>query len=384
MEDIKKKMSLLIKKRFLIHKKNLIYYIGNFFLYLFFTFNFISFGMYSSLFISRIRFLVLIIAAIFGYYYLLKKHNNNLYFVFLIFVISWTFATLFREKGVYSFDLFKYSLMYMGVSLNILYSKQNFTIAKFLFFVCCTITLFQLLILKIPIRQFMRDGTSYNYISVLVLFYLLFYNVVCIQNKKNYDFLAAILFFIISLISYGRGGIITAGFYLIMVFIYKFSDIKLFYKCVLCIIMIVFLSLSVNSIREFIYNSGLFDKFIVRAGEEESRLLIWKIYITDACSSVKSFFWGGNKYLINSEGNIHNSFLQMHSSIGIIPLLITVYSYARLTLQAFIKKNYLLVISVITLIIRAFTDKLFFQGFNEIFLYYFIFYFCYKKGNFDE
>lgn len=364
-------------KGYVIIKKNeILNYVSNLIMYMFFIINLYNFSINSSVLVSQLRYVFLFLSGLMGFILtFIHKKNIRIYKIVILMIICWLISSSFRTEGVYVFDLYKYSLMYMGVALNIIDHGRSDKICKVLFYTSSFIILFQLIILRVPIREFMRDGSSYNYISVLSLFYLLFYCITCVQNKVKISYISVTVFLIIALLSYGRGGIITASFVWIFITLIRYKEItKKYQKIFVAMIIVSVMLLLIINFTDVFIESGLFEKFIIRLnGEEESRFIIWGTYLQNIFSNVIALLIGGNKFNINQSGNLHNSFLQLHASLGLLPLIYVLYSYITFINKNLKEKKYVIIICLAALIIRAFIDRLFFQGFNEVFLYYFIF-----------
>lgn len=377
----------MIKKYISVSKSQLINQFSDLIMYILFFINLYTFAVNGSAYIYQLRYVFLFISGTMGFILtFVHRKNIKIYYIIIFICVCWGFSCIFRSEGTYPIELFKYSIMYMGVSLNIIDHNHNIKYSKILYYLASFVILYQLIILKVPIRSFMKDGTSYNYISVLLLFYLLYYCITCIQQRKKIDYFSAILFFIISLLAYGRGGIVTATFFLIFVVMARYKEINKTYQKIIVgiLIFILFILIIINFSNIFI-ESGLFNKFIVRSNiSEESRLLVWKAYIENLFGSCINILFGGTKFIAFESGNIHNSFLQIHASIGLLPLIYICYSYLSYIKLNLKERNYMPIICLLALVLRAMLDQLFFQGYNEIFLYYFVFESLKQRRHFNE
>ena len=348
-------------------------------MYAFFIVTFYSFVIQSSSFISQIRLLILIISGLFGYFIYFLHHYKEMsslkIFAFIMMMIFfWLVSSTLRLIGIYDFDVFKYTLFYMGIALNLLDHKHSINITRFMFYCVCFIIIYKIVIMNVPIRMFMKDGTSYNYISVITLFFLLLYCLVYMQHQKKIPITTALIFFIICLLSYGRGGIVTASFFLISIISYNYIMVNGVNKKIVIFILLAFsLLFMFEPLLTKIYELGFLNKFLSAGYSDASRFYIWDDYLSSCFESAKSFLLGGNKYGVMPDGNLHNSYLQLYSSFGFIPFLVNIYIFINLILLTFRNKNGLYLIILFTFFIRSFTDKLLFQGYCEIFYFYFIF-----------
>ena len=358
---------------------NIITEIGIASLYCFIILTLYTFVFDYNYALLKFRFLVLILGGICGVLGHLRKINIKVLAFIYIFSLVYIFTIIIGRSGYYEFDLFWYSFSYMCITLNLLDHNLDLNATKILYYVSMVIFLFRIIVMRIPIREFLKDGSSYNYISVLALLPLGLYLIALAQNKKNVPIGAAVIYFIITIISYGRGGIVTGGMLITLSIFQSVNNIKrkdFKYLLIACLGLFLILILNTNIYTWFV--SLAFKKFVLLGNDAGAgRIEYWTTYIRLCGKNFYTFLVGYDPYVIRSDGNLHNSFLQCYAYFGLpffIICLVCLIKTIRLSTQ---KNETTLFILVIVLCLRAFTDKLFFQGYCEIYLYYLIFYALY-------
>ncbi len=365
-----------------IKTKITLFSVADIFMWFYILFAFVITSINSAPVFFQMRFVSLLFAGGFGYLQLLKGRvrNSRIILFILAFAASWAASFLIRGSGAYEPNLFLYSVLYMGMAVNMVSHRHSVRIPGFLFFVVCATSLVRLLILKEPIRGFLKDGTTYNFISVLLLFFLAFYCIALIQNNEKIPYVAAIVFAWISLLVYGRGGIITGLFFLVFVIFWGTKDETNRKKrgalrltaVVTVIVGVVALLAFLGYIRIAAFES-VFAKFYEKNATDEPRLEIWSGYIRACSKSLRDFIFGADSKRFFVDGNLHNAFVQLHSAFGMIPFLLLLYTFVRLAVYSFKTKRMYLLCLLLTIVIRSMTDKTAFQGYCEPLFYYLAF-----------
>ncbi|MBP5368799.1 MAG: hypothetical protein J6Z01_10145 [Bacteroidales bacterium] len=256
------------------------------------------------------------------------------------------------------------------------WSQQVFALRVLFIFVMVSI-LVKLLLFDTPIREFMLDESSYNFISVLALLYFGLYCLTLIKNNKPLSLKDGFLFLVVCCLAYGRGGIISALCFLGLLLVYKFynarisANKKVLIGFLVLLSIIFFHSLLLDRLSDY----EIFGKFKKMGMESNGRADIWLKFINNSFSSFKDFILGANPAKIFTEGNLHNSYLQMYANFGFvffisnvfITILILIY-YSRKR-----SRNIWLLILFVTFIVRALLDRVCFRGHCEILYFYFIF-----------
>lgn len=302
-----------------------------------------------------------------------------------ILLLCWVLCYLGQNGYLnYSFSNLLYTIIYIGLSIVLLNNKYSHLSAVLIFaFSAATVLLriFQ----NVNMNHILL-GNSRNFISVLLLLPLMFYYTSCHDKKKPIYVLPVILYFYISIYAVGRGGIVSAGFLTVALCIYKATHIenKTGRKIIWFFIFIIVITMVIyhSNLDTLVFNRFLstnFSRFFLKGTTDITRLTVWEAFINNNKRSLGSFLLGSNTELARYDGNLHNSFLQAYASFGLVGFLVFVILIVRSAVQSIRQKDTLFVILLAGLTLRAFTDRVFFQGYCEIFLYYFIFYWDYKK-----
>ena len=356
--------------------------LSDLFMWLFMLLTYVVIAVNSAAILFQIRFGILLIAGILGFCQMQSDEIKNIRILFFVILcaFSWAVSFMMRGDGAYKPDLFLYSLLYMGLAVNMTSHRHNDIWAGILFYIVCGISLFRLVVMGEPIRGFLKEGSSYNFISALILLYLSYYCIALNQNGKPIPYLAAFVFAWLCIVAYGRGGIVTGLFFLAIVTVLGVRDETNKSRRQMLALVTV-LTIIIGGIVGFLYIrqnnyeliNKLFAKFYVRSNEKEPRLEIWSMYLTECSKRVMTILFGANPDKVGYEGNLHNAFFQMYAHFGLLPFLLLVYSYIRLSVYTYRKKNMYLFCLLLTIAVRAMTDKIAFQGYCEPLFYYAVF-----------
>lgn len=349
-------------------------YIGNFSLYCYFMLTgYIFLISYEhTLFLARGVFLL--IGSSIGWHYALgiKKIRSFLSKFTAILVFSYVACYIFQEDLNYSIKYFLYSICYIGMSVLLLKNQFSSITALAIYYSVVGIILLKLWLYESV--NFVILNNSRNYISVLLMFFCLFYYIIKYKNREKWSLLPAILLFLLSVVATGRGGIIASGFLLLAVLFCKQIRMQHKYKKYIYLLLLMPLCLCTALMIDV---TDLFPAFQSKGFIDSPRLTIWQTYLNNNLQSAKDFIFSSNiqKAALKWNGNLHNSFLQAYASFGVLFIVI----FAFIILLSFISgvknKEYFFCALFLGLILRSLTDRLFFSGYNEIYLYFFILYF---------
>ena len=294
-------------------------------------------------------------------------------------VFCYALSLILRHEWSYEMSSFVQSVCYMGAAYLLFRKKHHVLPYRVVYYAVCAFMIFQLLIRNVPIRRFLKDGNSYNFISVIALFYLSVYVLVQLQNNIEPGYLQAALFLIIAVAAYGRSGIVVAVFFMFLVIFRRIHlnkrDIFLYLVTAAFVLLLFIYG---GDILNYILKAGYFEKFTT-AGLDTPRPIIWRLFWETCTSGIRLFVSGGIPTSYSAEGNLHNSFLQMYTSLGAAFFCVTVILLIRAAADRIKKRDYWGLMMPVTLFMRAFMDKLFYKGYCEIILYYFIFQYVLKK-----
>ncbi len=364
--------------------------INNTCIYIFFIMTAIIFLYQYDNLAFNLRYGFMSIGAILGFWICIN--NKNKFYQPLILLIALSICWLFCFLGQsgylnYSFANYLYTVLYIGLSVVLLRNEYNHSLTLAIYFFTA-LTILLRIIQNVNMNHILL-ANSRNFISVLLLLPLLFYYVSCHDKKKPIYVLPAILYFYISIYAVGRGGIVSSGFLVIALCIYKITQIenknikRLMWLIIIIIAFTVGLYMSnLNSLVIGRFLNSYFSRFLLKGATDTSRVTIWNEFFTNNLDSLASFLLGSNTSLVRYDGNLHNSFIQAYASFGLMGFLILLVLLGRAIIQGFKQRDALFLILLFGLSLRAFTDRVFFQGYCEIFLYYFILYWDYKKHYF--
>ena len=326
----------------------------------------------------------LVLAGVLNYFVIIRNRDYRVLLAAVFMVISWVMCYLMRPSWHYEMVSLVNSIAYIAVAYSFIYDKKSPFFYGVLYYMVAIYIVYKLVIEQVPIRGFLKDGTSYNYISIIVLFYLSLYSLVQIKNKKELTLIQAIVFVVIAFVSYGRSGIISCLSYMMLYIFVKFkeNDKKLStYFITLIIFIIIFFTW--NNIYNYVITHSFFKKF-QEMGLEGERTDIWKIYYRTCIDSYRSIIVGGNPGIFSAEGNLHNSFLQLYASFGVLFMVSAMLCYFKSFKQMFIEQEWNMFVVGITFSLRAATDKLMYRGYCEIIFYVLILYYILRMKRNNE
>lgn len=329
-----------------------------------------------------LRYFFLIMGALCGLYFSIKERTSRLAIVFAgLFAVSFFFCMLFQEDTNCSATDFIYTICYVFLSIVLLHYVQYFS----------RIGLFMVTLISGYICLRLFSGTSINnillansqnYVSILILFFLLLYYASCYRGEKKYYIFPSLLFFLDCILVQGRGGILVSGLFCICICFFKLTTIRNKRKKRFMIGLIVILTLStvvcivtLGQVQIQIFLQENFSRFYAKGALDADRFEIWSRYLRHNCSSLRTLLFSSNTGLIRDDRNLHNSFLMCYAAYGLGMFLVIIGFIVYSVVVAWKKKEYFMLMLFSFLILRAMTDKMFYQGYCEIFLYFFLFYF---------
>lgn len=332
---------------------------------------------------------VLILAGTIGWIYIVMVKQQFIMFYAGISTICWVLEIFMKRAWNYDVMDFFSSLLYMGIAFFILTFQHNFNILRKIYIFASLLIIFRIAVVGESFILIMVGGNSYNYISIIFLF-LLGMVLITNNNLKNSQIIAYyVLYFMICILSYGRGGIVSgtvliAGVLFINVFQRKNKTQALFMFAFMLIIIVVIVVFG-QTIGNAIIAENYFGKFNHYGFDSNGRLDIWSNYLKDCFSSIYAVVLGGDQFknlsISNGELNLHNSYLQMYASYGLMYFLLNVFLMGKTIRKKINEKNWYMLIYLFAFMIRAFTDKMMFEWPCEIIYYYFIFDYLISKSS---
>ena len=332
------------------------------------------------IFLLRLGFLL--VGAVVGYIacFRKKKTRSILFFPFA-FAYSWVCCYLSQGKPNCSAVDMLYTLFYVGIAVAMLYNVKYMKNISLGMAVMTMLYILYKLFIGVPFIHILT-ATSQNYISVLILFFLLLYYTSCHEANEGFFVFPSYMFFVCCLLVRGRSGIVLSAAFAIAVTVFKINMVeKKMYRNLLKVAIVRMLAVAawylftIIKERKGDLNGTALARFTNKGTIDAERLIIWKAFFTNNLRSVSTFLWGSDTSLIREDGNLHNSFFMCYAKYGLFMFVTMLSLIAYSLILALKNKQYFMLLLFSTLLLRAFTDLIFYQGYCEMFLYYFVFYF---------
>lgn len=253
------------------------------------------------------------------------------------------------------------------------------------------LTLFVYLVLAIILLVMMLNSTtgyylfherlSRNYISIFLIISIC---VIAVSVRDyhssgmRYLLLAAIVMVFVSIVGRGRAGIISSILLLAML---TYVDIRNKRDVSKALVMflegVILLAVGYLMLRSFL-DEGIFDYFGSSVAERSDlhREDMLRAYIGCLIESPIRILLGfnpvltGNHWLILHEGNLHNSFLQLHANFGLLPLVLIFIAYIKLINSSEQSGDKLLAVCITVFLVRALTDRVFPFSYGDFLVFY--------------
>jgi hypothetical protein len=302
--------------------------------------------------------------------YLLIK--NKLVLIFLFFSIPFSIIISLHQMRmgpliyiIYFFYSFLFAL-YLTEKKEVSLKVANFFFGFLTFFLL--INFFIKGINPKAVNQFLYHS-SRNIVSAIFLFSTMFLYLSNISSNNKLKLYPSIILIIISVLSYGRTGIILSFVMFIIIYLFVFFNHFTFKK----IIIYVFIS-AILLIVLFRIHPILINETNLSRGLESKRFMIYSSYLEKI--NLNNVFTGYNYKQIpvvkSLNNNPHNSFIVFHYNLGfgLILFLLMVFLYFYIGLINFsLRINFIMCFSFIFLI-RALIDTIAFIGMYDFIFFY--------------
>jgi hypothetical protein len=221
------------------------------------------------------------------------------------------------------------------------------------------------------------EMASRNVFSVIAITSTVLVYLISIKQNEIIYIWPAVITFLISVLSVGRSGIITSLFLLIgLIYIYinkrglKFRLVMLFCILVPCIFIII---LKYNEFIMIFDNIDTLSHLTKDGFESAERSEVLSSYLSNL--NFLNFFTGVNYSNIfifqHLEMNPHNSFIRFHYFTGIVSIIFFIYCFKAS--YYYFRSTKLVFIIFLTLLLRGWTDAIFFFSFYDFLIYLLIF-----------
>ena len=309
-------------------------------------------------------------------YYVSRRMLKNISLkIVIISMLFFSLLVCFSQSSlrpIFYFLFFIYSIFFALILIAI--PDRTYSISKNFFVFLVIWFLFEGLRLGFSSNSLNEylSGSSRNIVSAIFLYSTIFLYMAKLNLNKKITMIPALVLFFISLISYGRSGIILSVLIFLSIILYVYFHKLKFKKIIFFFfILVVIIYLFIN------YGTILTNNTNLKKGLDSPRFLINMEYIRnlDTKSVLLGFDFKKIPIITKFNNNPHNSYINLHYNMGfslIIFLLVIFINISKIFLKCFSIKNLTIIIFIIAYLIRAFFDIISFIGlFDFIFFYIF-------------
>lgn len=298
---------------------------------------------------------------------LYKKHRL-LYLIFYIMIIGLFICSLIVKKGF----IFISILILSAVSGVIFLLKENLNISIVSLIFIGVFSYYSYYFNIVGNIYLILVEQSRNSISISMIFAVSFVYIAYHQANKLIPLWPAIITFIVSVQAIGRSGIISTGLLLIGIILLRIIKMRNLFKKLLTTIIIIIIIYYVFFFNYDFLSHNYFYYLESNKFESEGREEIWSYYFNQIENNPLYFIFGTtneDSYMINKwNNNYHNSFISLHSRIGIFAIPVMVAMVASLFRYWSNNKLYFLLLLVFS--VRSFSDEvIFFLNYDFLFYY---------------
>lgn len=223
-------------------------------------------------------------------------------------------------------------------------------------------------------EMFMEGNNS---ISIICIYASALYYITKYLNTPNstLSYIPAVMVVLIATIYANRGGILVGFVLFAFVFYYNFKQSSSRLKNFILIVLILAFAYFAYTIGYDTFGAGLQYK-LEHVGNDSSRSDVWSEYISACFDNVLNFFLGvpcfdrSYPFINEVSGNLHNSFLILHSKFGIIPFIWIIIIQINCIIFLHKIKCTVLIYCLISIYLRSFFDWAAFPGLFDVFFWY--------------
>lgn len=314
------------------------------------------------------------------------KNYNEIQFIFIAGLLLFYLASaLLVENYERVFHGLVFIIINCIIAMALIIERKKYWIELNLSYIVISYFVFKLII-GINARD-VFDHTSYNSISIILITSCIVMYIYNYTGNRKISLVPALLTFLLCVWAMGRGGIISSFFLVIGIFYYKYPrklKIVFFYLFLCFVIFMHFFELPFNALVDYFSFLEAVQLAVDRSEQQEERIIIINDYIGNL--KFYNLIFGVNIFenpsplLIELHYNLHNSFLNLHSKLGLYSFVVIFASFFSLYRFYFFNKLYLILFS--TLLLRGFTDGfLFFESLDFIYYYFILYSFAYNCIN---
>lgn len=315
--------------------------------------------------------ILIVLGIILLIYSLLISNDRNKIIIYLLFISMFAFMNMFIIGALDFKYILKFIIIHTPISLTMVYSKHKCPLLwKSLFWIVALFLLSR--ILFVDHYRIFYD-TSSNMVSIYLIILLWMYEYQLCDDFKHIcrpNIIYSFAIFILSILSQGRMGILTSAFLLIMmIFSRYFLDKKESYYtrvakqiAIVLIFVVILIYIKINFTEIIVKYLPRFS--IANSYDTSSSNAIRISFLRDyikGCGNIINFLFGLNfsqtSHLANYEkGNVHNSYLMIHSYFGIFGLLLFLFVQIKSMKYLWDSKQYYMFFTLVTFAIRIITD----------------------------
>jgi len=226
--------------------------------------------------------------------------------------------------------------------------------------------------------NFVFESASRNVFSVIAITNTALIYLVSIKEKKKIFMWPTIITLIISFLAMGRSGIITSLFLFIgVVYLYiKYKSLRyrLFFSLVFLTPIIFLVILNFSNLLLLINNFEAFQHLLQDGFESAERSQVLMSYIDNI--NFLNFFTGfdySDVFIFEHLSmNPHNSYIRFHYYTGLLSIIILLKGFK--VLYSYYKSSTLVFFIFSTLLLRGWSDSVFFFSFYDYLLFLLIFF----------
>ncbi|MBO4926911.1 MAG: hypothetical protein J5379_01480 [Clostridiales bacterium] len=299
--------------------------------------------------------------------------------------LSFAFLSVFVLTGIANYflvgsiELKPLALMVMQFLICFLFINERFQHEALIPVILLNAALVVFKFLTVGFYGQIYVAASENYVSIYMLFpTIMYYALAEIKGKKTVLW-PALIVWILSLLARGRGGIITSTLFAVGITLCIYQKKKRDFRAVVIPIVIVGISVMVINLDAILeaFGGSMVSEIFRDRGLKSSRTELWEDYIQHATSDVTSIVLGPDIHKTLSwrryQGNAHNSYINIHANNGLISLAFVLGLVLRNIHVAIKGKKPVYLVCLIALLVRAFTDSVFWLTYGTVSLFFMLF-----------
>lgn len=229
--------------------------------------------------------------------------------------------------------------------------------------------------------NYILDGRSRNMVSFYTFMFASYYYIEKYRHTQKLELWPALIVLYVAILTTGRSGIIVATLLLLLVSYFKTSEAsrlkKIMYLLVLFVLVIALFGGLYDAFETVISNK--LTRFEERGFDSDERSAITYQYIASISEDITQLLFGStlDNYIFPIfDYNLHNSFLSLHYFTGIFSIVVFILILKAL----FFSKGELFLRGLLfILLLRGTTDQIFFFNFNDVIIFYLLFFIIRKR-----